>query len=130
MREKKIVWNFFLQFCLLRLSVIFKQKFKKQLQSAESEAINLAFEELLDEVVDQSEVAKQARELFAGPIPYTTHDLALSTAVWFYKSAEFTSELASAQMLARLTVLGWLKEGKVQPALVKSFENDLYNLYK
>lgn len=95
-----------------------------------SEAINLAFEELLDEVVDQSEVAKQARELFAGPIPYTTHDLALSTAVWFYKSAECTSELASAQMLARLTVLGWLKEGKVQPALVKSFENDLYNLYK
>ena len=95
-----------------------------------SKAISLAHIELLGEIVERSEVEKRARELFSGPIPYTTHDLALSTAIWFYKSGEFTSELASEQLMARMTVLEWLQAEKVQPLLVQSFENDLYALYQ
>jgi hypothetical protein len=93
-------------------------------------AINLAYTELLGEVVERSEVEKHAQKLFSGPIPYTTHDLALSTAIWFYKSGEYTSDLASEQLMARMTVLEWFQAGKVGPLLVKAFEDDLYALYK
>ena len=81
-------------------------------------------------MAERTEVERQARELFSGLMPYTTHDLALSTAISFYKKAELTSELASQQLMARMTVLEWLNEGEVQPLLVESFENDLYTLYK
>lgn len=93
-------------------------------------AIKLAHAELLGEKIDSDKVAEHTRKLNETPMPYTTHDLALATASWFYKEAEYTSSLFEAQLLARLEVLGWLQEGLVQPILVQSFENDLYNLYK
>ena len=95
-----------------------------------SDAINLAHTDLLSEIVDKSEVKADAEALFNGEIPYTTQDLALSVALNFYKKAKYTSGLAGAQMLARMTVLGWLEEGLVVPILVKTFEDELYVLYK
>ena len=93
-------------------------------------AITLAFDELLMRNVNQSEVRAVATELNAGPIPYSTHDLALSVALNFFKRPEYMQRLQTAQMFARLKTVQWFQEGLVVPVLVKSFEEVLYKLYK
>jgi hypothetical protein len=93
-------------------------------------AINLAHTDLLGGVVDLDQVAQAAQVLHQGEIPYTTEDLALSTAMPFYKEMEYLQALSDHQLFARVTVLGWLQEGLVIPMLVKTFEDDLYKLYK
>lgn len=95
-----------------------------------SEAVDQAYSELLIELISYDEVEEQAKEHFESEIPFTTHDLALSTALSFFKEARNTSKLAQAQLFARMTILGWLNEGLVHPEFVKSFEDDLYTLYK
>jgi hypothetical protein len=93
-------------------------------------AITLASEELLMGAVDEQEVRGIAEELNAGPIPYSTHDLAMSVALNFFKRPEYMPRLQTAQMFARLKMLEWLEDKLVVPMLVKSFEDVLYKLYK
>jgi hypothetical protein len=93
-------------------------------------AIKLADEDLLCGLVEIELVTQHATELNNGPIPYSTHDLALSVALAFFKDTNNIKILNDAQMLARLSALSWLDEGKVAPLLVQSFENTLYMLYK
>ena len=93
------------------------------------QAISLATE-LLTGVVEQQEVRRQAIALDDGPVPYSTHDLALSVALNFFKQPEYVPQLFTAQLLARMKALQWYKEGLVVPMLVKSFEEVLYRLYK
>ena len=90
----------------------------------------MANTELLLKIVDYSEVVQQTRELASGPIPYSTHDLALSVAMHFFKLPNYMAALSSAQMLARVKMLEWLQAGLVAPLLVKGFEDVLYRLYK
>lgn len=80
--------------------------------------------------VEESEVAAQTKELSSGPIPYSTHDLALSVALNFFKRPEYIPRLQMAQMIARLKMVEWLEAGYVMPVLAKSFEDALYRLYK
>lgn len=80
--------------------------------------------------VDESAVRQQANELASGPIPYSTHDLALSVALTFFKRPEYMEQLSMAQLLARMKMVEWLQAGLVVPVLVKSFEEVLYKLYK
>ena len=94
------------------------------------EATSLACDELLMQNVEQKEVRALADELGGGPIPYSTHDLALSVALNFFKRPEYKPRLQMAQMFARLKMVEWLDEGLVVPVLVKSFEDVLYKLYK
>lgn len=94
-----------------------------------SEAARLASEELLMGNVDESAVRQQANELASGPIPYSTHDLALSVALTFFKRPEYMEQLSMAQLLARMKMVEWLQAGLVVPVLVKSFEEVLYKLY-
>ena len=93
-------------------------------------ATALAFEELLMGTIEQSEVSEQTKALSSGPIPYSTHDLALSVALNFFKQPECIPHLHMAQMMARLKMLEWLKAGYIVPVLAKSFEDTLYKLYK
>ena len=93
-------------------------------------ATALASEELLMDAVEQQEVRAVAEDLNAGPIPYSTHDLALSAALNFFKRPDYMPRLQTAQMLARLKMLEWLEDKLVVPVLVKSFEETLYKLYK
>jgi hypothetical protein len=86
--------------------------------------------ELLMGVIAKNEVSNQAIALNDGPIPYSTHDLALSIALNFFKQPEHVPQLFEAQLLARMTMLEWLQEGLVAPVLVESFESVLYKLYK
>lgn len=93
------------------------------------QAIGLA-NGLLMGVIDEREVGNQAIALNDGPIPYSTHDLALSIALNFFQKQEHVPQLFDAQILARMKILEWLQEGLVAPLIAQSFENVLYKLYK
>jgi hypothetical protein len=94
------------------------------------QAIMLAHMELLSSLIAKAEVTEVAMALNDGPIPYSTHDLAVSVALNFFKQPERIQQLNEAQLVARLQVLTWLEEHKVAPLLAQSFENTLYELYK
>jgi len=80
--------------------------------------------------VSNEKISRLAQELYQGPMPYSTHDLALSVALHFFKDTEYADQLRSAQLMARLLTLEWFQEGKVAPLLMKSFEETLYKMYK
>ncbi len=94
------------------------------------QSVSLAYSGLLSEHVDFSEVQDTAKALFEGPIPYSTHDLAASVALNFFKRPELFAQLQECQLEARLKVAGWVKEGKVAGPLALSFEQVLYQRYK
>ena len=75
-------------------------------------SITIAHEDLLFERVPLSEVKQKAGELFKGPIPYSTHDLAVSTALAFFKSPEYVPALQECQIAARLRVVNWAKTAR------------------
>jgi len=95
-----------------------------------NDAVRFANKDLLGEVVELSKVSAQAKILFDGAIPYTTEELALSTALGFFKEARLISELQHMQLFARMKALEWHKAGKLNTMLLQSFENDLYETYK
>jgi hypothetical protein len=94
-----------------------------------SEAIDLANDLLMGEVPER-EIASLATQLNSGPIPYSTHDLALSVSLNFFKDPARISRLGTAQLMARMSMIEWLQEKKVAPLLVQSVEDTLYKLYK
>ncbi len=93
-------------------------------------ATTIAHEDLLADAVQLSDVGKVAKDLASGPIPYSTHDLAVSVALAFYKKPELIGTLSEFQVPARMRVLNWLKDGKIVPLVAKAFEDTLYRLYK
>lgn len=100
-------------------------------QSADLErAITIAHEDLLAEQVSISEVRRVTSGLAAGPMPYSTYDLAVATALSFFKNPELFVALEEVQIGARVHVLNWMKGGKVAPGVLKIFEDTLYRLYK
>jgi hypothetical protein len=95
----------------------------------EGQAAGMA-NELLMGIIDEKEVSHQAIALNDGPIPFSTHDLALSIAVYFFQQIEHVPQFFEAQLLARMKMVEWLGKGLVAPLLVQSFEDALYKLYK
>jgi hypothetical protein len=93
-------------------------------------SITIAHEDLLFERLSLSEVKRKAGDLFRGPIPYSTHDLAVSTALAFFKAPEYVPALQECQIPARLRVVNWAKDGKIVKPLAQSFEEVLYRLHK
>ncbi|GIK25486.1 MAG: hypothetical protein BroJett006_17320 [Betaproteobacteria bacterium] len=86
--------------------------------------------ELLMGFIDESEISKLAITLNDEPIPYSTHDLALSIAFNFFTQSKYVPQLFEAQLLARMKMIEWLQEDLVAPLLVQSIEDVLYKLYK
>src|ERR1700676_2797092 len=72
-----------------------------------SEASRIAYEELLCEIIDYSDLHVLAKKLFDGPMPYSTHDLAISVSLNFFKDANLFDDLKEAQIAARLQLLNW-----------------------
>jgi hypothetical protein len=93
-------------------------------------SIAIAYRDLLCEQVPLSQVKQLASELFKGPVPYSTLDLAVSTALGIFKDPEYVPVLQECQLVARLRVAEWTKGGMVPPLLAQSFEEVLYRLYK
>ena len=94
-----------------------------------SQAIVLA-NELLMGRVSERDITNLATQLDSGPIPYSTHDLALSVALNFLKQPERIPTLVEAQINTRVTMLGWYEEKKVAPMLVQTVEDTLFKLYQ
>jgi TPR repeat protein len=94
------------------------------------QAISLAADNLLEGIVDEHEVRAKAEQLNAGPIPYSTHDLAISVALHFFKEPSYVPQLEDVQLIARMTALQWSQENLAAPVLVKSFEDTLYDQNK
>lgn len=94
-----------------------------------TQAIGIA-DELLMKIVDNEEIKSQAIALNDGPIPYSTHDLALSIALNFFQQPEYVPQLFEAQLIARMKMLEWYQKNLIAPILAKNFEDVLYNLYK
>ena len=94
------------------------------------EAITIASEELLMSVIGTQEITTKAESLNSGPIPYSTHDLALSVALHFFKQPKYVPLLKDAQITARSLSLLWLQQLLVAPLLAKTFEDSLYELYR
>ncbi|MHC2628725.1 hypothetical protein ACVME5_001379 [Bradyrhizobium liaoningense] len=93
-------------------------------------AVTIAHEDILCELVNLSEVRNVASGLFASPIPYSTHDLAVAVALSFFKKPEHRNSLKDVQLAARLRVLNWTKDGKVARGVTTIFEETLYTTYK
>lgn len=66
----------------------------------------------------------------AAPMPYSTEDLALATALNFFRRDELKGSLSAVQLLARMQMIEWLQGGKVNLMLVQVFEDTLYKRFK
>ena len=95
-----------------------------------AQAVSLAHGTLLYGKVDFSEVEAIAHGLFQGPMPYSTHDLAVSVALNCFKQPTLISKLIDVQILARIQTAQWAEENKLVRPLAIAFENVLYELYK
>jgi hypothetical protein len=93
-------------------------------------SVTIAHEDLLSEAVPISQVQRVAFGLFSSPMPYSTHDLSVATALSFFKDPALVGRLKEIQLGARLRVLNWMKAGKVAPGVLKIFEDTLYRVYK
>lgn len=93
------------------------------------QATNMAMS-LLRWKIHHTEVKAVAEQLNAGPMPYSTADLAVSVALNIFKRPDLMPSLVEAQITARMEVLEWLKQGFVNTNLAHAFEDDLYARYK
>jgi hypothetical protein len=93
-------------------------------------ATQIAFDNLLCQMINLDLVRLKASELYAGPIPYSTNDLALSVALAFFKDPSCHDNLLQAQMVARMQVLDWIMDGVICKPLAVAFENTLYKIFK
>ena len=85
---------------------------------------------LLGNRVDFRDVQTIAGQLYAGPIPYSTYDLAVSVALKFFHQQDLMPKLAEVQLPARMQVFDWFKAGLVNPHFARNFEDVLYKDYK
>lgn len=93
-------------------------------------AAALAFEHLVASKIRLDALILIATELSKAINVRTDQELALATALFFFEKDDLRPSLGEAQMMARLTLLQWLQEGKVGPAEAEHFEKQLYSLYK
>ena len=103
-----------------------------QKTAALADAIVLAHETLLRNSVNIAEVRTIATQLYNGPMPYSTHELAMATALNLFKNAVGARQekLMQVQISARMIGVDWVKNNKVVPLLAKTFEDTLYEKYK
>lgn len=93
-------------------------------------AIDLAYISLLREQIPRTEVGRLTTNLFNGPMPFSTHDLAASAALAFFQEPKYFSILTDCQLEARACVLEWLRAREITPAIAIVFEEALYRDYK
>ena len=94
------------------------------------EAVTVATDEILMGVVERQEVQGQAETLYSGPVPYSTHDLALSVATNFFRRPEYIPPLRDFHIIALLQAIQWFRQGLVTPVLVENFEKIICQSYE
>lgn len=74
-------------------------------------AITIAHEDLLAERVPLSEVKRVAGALAAGPMPYSTYDLAVAAALSFFKDPTLRADFEEVQIAAACLELDGRRQG-------------------
>lgn len=93
-------------------------------------AIDIAFTDLLNQKIDYRTVSAKCSENYQSGIPYNTYDLALSTALAFFmKKDEYDLDFTD-QLKARMQMIEWIQQNKCNPIIAKTFEDQLYKIYK
>lgn len=92
-------------------------------------AVTLAYTDLLITAVDLPAVDRTARGMATGPVSQSTHDLALSVAMYYFTDPAYFETLEVVQLFSRLEVRHWLASGKVTPHLAQAFEECLDRAY-
>ena len=115
---------------LAELSNSIHDKFVRRGQANLKAAVAFASTNLLCDAIPEAKIVEIAKALHNGPIPYSTEDLALSTALNFFQQKELKSLLQDVQLEARMQILEWLDDGKVNPILALAFEKTLYERFK
>jgi hypothetical protein len=101
-----------------------------EFQSNVQNAADLAYRDLLAEVIDQDILKAIASDLSQSVGAKTDHELALATALFVFEQEDLIPQLHSVQMMARVSMVQWLQDGLVGPTAGRYFEDQLYKLYK
>ncbi|MGH0214451.1 hypothetical protein NKY66_11105 [Sinorhizobium meliloti] len=89
-------------------------------------AKDLADRVLLRGRIPKRDIDAVCAQLCAGPIPYSTEDLAVSIALNFFRNPELKRTLRGAAANARAQAMIWKVEGRMAPALYESFHQTLH----
>jgi len=92
-------------------------------------AIEIAYSDLLKQIINKNEISKVTYSLYKGKIPYSTNDLALSVALNFFKRSELIPLLKNVQIEARKIKDDWMQQNKVNKYLGESFDYTLKKLF-
>jgi len=98
-----------------------------------TKAILLCGQDLLQNKIPTTEIREIALKLLNNQIgiKYSTHDLAIATALNFFKKDDMKSKLNDVQLPARMKVLAWFdNKESINPIIFRSFEDTLYAKYK
>jgi len=95
-----------------------------------NESIEIAYKEILGEIIPKVKVTEIAQGLHNGPIPYNDEDLAYAVALNFFKNKDYIDSLKDQQLMARMRLLQSINAQKVNPLLARCFEDVLYKQYK
>jgi len=93
------------------------------------EAVDIAYKNLLKQLISKDEILKIAEPLFKGKIPYSTNDLAVSVALNFFKRPELKLLLSNIQNDARKNIHLWLQKNQLNRYLAESFEYSLNKIF-
>ena len=94
------------------------------------DSVEMAYSQLLGEVVSKEEVMKIAKGLHDGPMKYEYHDLAFAVALYFYRNKDYIDLLENQQLITRAILLESLQSEKLNPLIAGVLEDYLYKLYK
>lgn len=95
-----------------------------------AEAAVIAYDDLLGGLLLLEDVGLYCFDLSRTTIPYSTNDLAVTTALKFFRDEEMIFHLREAQLTARMKAAQWIADGSLNKNIASVFENTLYELYK
>lgn len=94
-----------------------------------SDSIQIAFDDLLLGVIPLKAVTEKANELFISGMPFSTHDLAFSTALHFFREQPNKKDLFMAQLSATMILGDAVVEGKLNRTIAETFQEYVYTAY-
>jgi hypothetical protein len=94
-----------------------------------SDSIQIAFDDLLLGVIPLKAITGKANELFISGMPFSTYDLAFSTALHFFREHPNKQDLFMAQLSATMILGDAVLEGKLNRTIAETFQEYVYTAY-
>ena len=95
-----------------------------------AEAAVIAYDDLLGGLLLLEDVGLYCFDLARTSIPYSTNDLAVNTALKFFRDEEMIFHLREVQVTARMKATQWIADGLLNKNIASHFEKTLYEFYK